>query len=67
MLLLQLMPSTTDYVIKSGDTLGAIAAQFSTSVQNLKSLNGLTSDLIFAGQRLKVSGTAASNSASSLR
>ena len=41
MLLLQLMPSTTEYVIKSGDTLGAIAAQFSTSVQNLKSLNGL--------------------------
>ena len=55
---------TTDYVIKSGDTLGAIAAKFSTSVQNLKSLNGLKSDLIFAGQRLKVSGTAASNSGS---
>ena len=55
---------TTDYVIKSGDTLGAIAAKFSTSVQNLKSINGLKSDLIFAGQRLKVSGTAASNSGS---
>ena len=53
---------TTDYVIKSGDTLGAIAAKFSTSIQNLKSLNGLKSDLIFAGQRLKVSGSAASNS-----
>jgi LysM repeat protein len=49
--------STTEYVIKSGDTLGTIASQFSTSVQNIKSLNGLSSDLIYTGQKLKVSGT----------
>ena len=36
--------STTEYVIKSGDTLGTIAAQFSISVQSIKSLNGLSSD-----------------------
>ena len=58
--------STTEYVIKSGDTLGTIAAQFSISVQSIKSLNGLSSDLIFAGQKLKVSGTV-SNSSPSVR
>ena len=56
--------STTEYVIKSGDTLGTIAAQFSISVQSIKSLNGLSSDLIFAGQKLKVSGTVSNSSPS---
>ena len=56
--------STTEYVIKSGDTLNTIAAQFSISVQNIKSLNGLSSDLIFAGQKLKVSGTVSNSSPS---
>ena len=55
---------TTEYVIKSGDTLGTIAAQFSISVQSLKSLNGLSSDLIFVGQELKVSGTVSNSSPS---
>ena len=56
--------STTEYVIKSGDTLNTIAAQFSISVQSIKSLNGLSSDLIFAGQKLKVSGTVSNSSPS---
>ena len=56
--------STTEYVIKSGDTLDTIAAQFSISVQSIKSLNGLSSDLIFAGQKLKVSGTVSNSSPS---
>ena len=51
-------------MIKSGDTLGTIAAQFSISVQSIKSLNGLSSDLIFAGQKLKVSGTVSNSSPS---
>jgi LysM repeat protein len=51
--------STSLYVVKSGDYLGKIAKQFNTTVSALKSLNGLTSDLIFVGQTLKVSGTAA--------
>jgi len=55
---------TTEYVIKSGDTLGTIATQFSISVQSLKSLNGLSSDSIFAGQKLKVSGTVSNSSPS---
>ncbi|WP_141431058.1 LysM peptidoglycan-binding domain-containing protein [Bacillus sp. 03113] len=43
------------YTIKSGDTLGAIGHQYGLSVADLKSLNNLTSDLIFPGQKLKVS------------
>ena len=51
--------STSDYVVISGDYLGKIANKFNTTVSELKSLNGLTSDLIYAGQTLKVSGNAA--------
>ncbi len=49
--------STSDYRIQSGDTLSKIAKQFGTTVANLKQLNGLSSDLIYAGKTLKVSGT----------
>ncbi|MEH7299407.1 LysM peptidoglycan-binding domain-containing protein [Neobacillus drentensis] len=50
-------PSTTsEYIVKSGDTLGKIAIQTGMSVQDLKSLNGLTSDMIYVGQKLKVKG-----------
>jgi LysM repeat protein len=50
--------STTTYVVKNGDYLGKIANQFSTTVSELKSLNGLNSDKIYVGQTLKVSVTA---------
>ncbi|WP_338450137.1 LysM peptidoglycan-binding domain-containing protein [Niallia oryzisoli] len=49
------------YVIKSGDTLGKIALQTGLNVSQLKALNGLTSDLIFPGQTLKISGTASTS------
>jgi LysM repeat protein len=49
--------STSDYVIQSGDTLSKIASKFGTTVTALKQLNGLSSDLIYAGKTLKVSGT----------
>ncbi|MEH7275898.1 C40 family peptidase [Neobacillus vireti] len=48
--------ATNVYVVKSGDYLGKIAKQFATSVKELKDLNGLKSDMIYAGQTLKVSG-----------
>jgi LysM repeat protein len=48
--------STSNYVVKSGDYLGKIAKQFNTTVKELKSLNGLKSDMIYVGQTLKVSG-----------
>lgn len=44
----------TYYKIKEGDTLGGIAAKFRVSVKQLKSFNGLTSDLIRAGKTLKI-------------
>lgn len=51
--------STSDYVVISGDYLGKIAKKFNTTVSELKSLNGLTSDLIYPGQTLKVSANSA--------
>lgn len=50
--------ATSTYVVQSGDTLGQIAVQFGTTVSNLKSLNSLTSDMIYVGQQLSVSGQA---------
>lgn len=48
----------TTYIVKSGDTLWGISKTYRLSITELKSLNGLKSDVIYAGQRLKVSGTA---------
>ncbi|MGF7535424.1 LysM peptidoglycan-binding domain-containing protein [Bacillus mexicanus] len=50
-------PSTTSYKVQKGDTLFKIASKFNLSVSNLKKLNKLSSDVIYVGQSLKVSGT----------
>jgi cell wall-associated NlpC family hydrolase len=50
----QASPAQTEYTIKSGDTLSKIGLQYGMSVQQIKELNKLTSDLIFAGQKLVV-------------
>jgi LysM repeat protein len=44
----------TQYVVKSGDSLRQIARTHGTTVQAIKAANGLTSDSIAAGQRLKM-------------
>ena len=42
------------YKVRRGDNLGKIAARNHTTVKNIKSWNGLRSDKIREGQRLKV-------------
>ena len=47
------------YIVKSGDTLWGIAKSNGMSISTLKSLNRLSSDVLYPGQKLKVSDTAA--------
>ncbi len=42
------------YVVRQGDTLIGLAEQFNTTVGELRSLNELTSDILVAGQALRV-------------
>ncbi len=46
--------TTTTYRVKAGDTLYSIARQFETTVDALKQLNQLSSDVIVVGDRLTV-------------
>ncbi len=45
---------TVEYVVRPGDSLWLIAQKYHTTVDTLKSLNGLTSDLLNIGQVLRV-------------
>ncbi len=51
------VPETREYKVVKGDTLGAIAKRFNTSVAQIKSQNRLTSDRLSIGQSLIVAGT----------
>lgn len=44
----------SSYVVRAGDTLGAVAQRFGTSAADLMAWNGLRSSRISAGQRLTV-------------
>lgn len=44
------------YTVKNGDTLSSIASKFGTSVDAIKQLNGLSGDMIYVDQALKVNG-----------
>ena len=46
--------ATKEYVVKSGDTLSAIAYGNGINVRQLKELNGLSSDALKIGQKLKI-------------
>ena len=46
----------TTYTISSGDSLYSIARRFNTTVDNIKSLNNLTSNNLSIGQVLKIPG-----------
>ena len=45
---------TKEIVVKSGDSVGQIAVSYGISIRALKALNGLKSDALRAGQKLKV-------------
>ncbi len=46
--------ATKEYVVKNGDTLGAIAYGNGINIRQLKALNNLTSDNLRIGQKLKI-------------
>ena len=46
--------ATKEYVVKSGDTLGAIAYSNGINIRQLKEMNGLTNDVVRVGQKLKI-------------
>ena len=53
--------SSSEYIVKSGDTLSRIATLHKMKVSDIQKLNGLTTHLIFPGQKLKVAGAAATS------
>ena len=46
--------SAKSHKVKSGETLGSIASRYGVSVNSLKNVNGLNSNLIRIGQVLKI-------------
>jgi LysM repeat protein len=49
------MPAT--YTVKSGDSLSVIAKRYNITVNQIKQQNGLTTDNIYIGQTLKLTGS----------
>ena len=46
--------ATKEYVVKNGDTLGSVAYGNGINIRQLKELNGLSSDSLKIGQKLKI-------------
>ena len=54
--------TTSTHIVRSGETLSGIATRYGTTYQTLASINGLSNpNLIYVGQRLKVSGSVSAN------
>lgn len=56
--------SASYHTVRSGDTLSGIATKYGTTVSRIKELNGLTSNNIKVGQRLKVKAGSSSSAPS---
>jgi LysM repeat protein len=54
--------STTTHTVVAGDTLSAIGRRYNVSVAQLKSVNNLSSDTIYVGQQLRISGSSTERS-----
>lgn len=50
-----------EYIVRSGDTLWLLAQRYGTTVDAIKNLNGLTSNMLNIGQVLKIPATAVSS------
>ena len=46
--------TVTNYIVKSGDSLYSIAKKYNTSIDKIKQLNNLNSNLLSIGQTLKI-------------
>lgn len=57
--------SASSYTVKQGDSLWSISQRYDTSVAQLKSWNGLSSDLIRPNQVLKVTSSSSNKSSNS--
>lgn len=44
------------YTVKSGDNLSLIAEKYGVTIQQIQKVNGLTTDRIYVGQQLKITG-----------
>ncbi|UTE73353.1 LysM peptidoglycan-binding domain-containing protein [Rossellomorea marisflavi] len=53
--------ATGSYKVVSGDTLSHISLRYNMSVSELKKLNGLSGNMIYVGQTLKVNGGSSSS------
>jgi len=59
-------PRVTSYAVEAGDTLGALAAQWDVSIEELAAANGITNpNLIAVGQRLIIPNRGIGRSAAS--
>ena len=52
--LIDIPTTSTNYSVKSGDTLYSIAKKFNTTVDKIKQLNNLLTDVLTIGQNLKL-------------
>jgi LysM repeat protein len=46
--------ASTDYVVKEGDTLGSIAANYAVAQKDIKEFNGMLDDNVMLGEPLKI-------------